>query len=155
MRKNAFVAIAHIRELNLLKAHMIKRGEPLEEGDFRRALKTCGLPSNSLFWIMFKKAGLVQIIEGNLFVWASKKPVHYKALEDIYSDYQKKVNEYAKSRYAKVKEKKGEEQKKIEDAIALLKSKGYEVFVPCKDLFKKIQAHPNLICKDSNIFGVI
>ena len=138
MRKNAFVAIAHIRELNLFKAHMIKRGESLEEGDFRNALKACGIPSNPLFFAEFRNSGLLVRVEGDMWTWKNQLPIHHQTLQGIYVRYQKKVNGYASARYARKKREEVLKSKEIKEAIDLLKKNGFEIFAPHQGLYKKL-----------------
>ena len=59
------------------------------------------------------------------------KPVHFNKLQEVYSQYQKKVNEYSKrardKKLSKISENK-DEQEEIANAINLLKSKGFKIF---------------------------
>lgn len=59
------------------------------------------------------------------------KPVHYNQLQEIYSRYQKKVNEYNQrardKKSSKISENK-DEQEEIANAINFLKSKGFKIF---------------------------
>ena len=59
------------------------------------------------------------------------KPVHFNKLQEVYSQYQKKVNEYSKrardKKLSKISENK-DEQEEIANAINFLKSKGFKIF---------------------------
>ena len=56
MRLNAFRAIEHIKQLNMLKKDMVRAGVPVSSEDFREAFKTCGIPSNAMFWVEFRNS---------------------------------------------------------------------------------------------------
>ena len=60
----------------------------------------------------------------------------YSVIQDIYSDYQKKVNEYSKNKRSRIEEKKLVEQKEIENAIALLKAMKSSFLI--RTFFKKM-----------------
>ena len=139
MRLNAFRAIEHIKQLNMLKKDMIHAGVPVSSEDFRAAFKTCGIPSNFHFWVEFRNSGLLTRVEGHLFVWTSAvSPIHHQQLQSIYNSYQKKINA-VRDRYL---EKKAREEllksKEIEDAINLLKENGFEIFAPKGNLYQKL-----------------
>ena len=139
MRKNAFVAMNHIVALNEFKKHSIQSGDlPLSEENFRNALKSCGIPSNSLFFLEFKSSGLLVRVEGNMWAWKSKLPIHHQTLQRIYVQYQKKVNGYASAHYARKKKEEAFKSKEIEEAVNLLKSNGFEVFAPKGNLYQKL-----------------
>ena len=59
------------------------------------------------------------------------KPVHFNKLQEVYSQYQKKVNEYSRrardKKSSKISENK-DEKEKIANAINFLKSKGFKIF---------------------------
>lgn len=139
MRLNAFKAIEHIKQLNMLKRDMVHAGVPVSSEDFRAAFKTCGIPSNLIFWMEFRNSGLLTRVEGHLFVWTSAvSPIHHQQLQSIYNSYQKKINA-VRDRYL---EKKAREEllksKEIEDAINLLKENGFEIFAPKGNLYQKL-----------------
>lgn len=139
MRKNAFVAINHIATLNEFRKHSIQSGDlPLSEEDFRNTFKACGIPSNPLFFSEFRSSGLLVRVEGNMWAWKNKLPIHHQTLQDIYVRYQKKANGYANARYARKKREEVLKSKEIEEAVNLLKSNGFEVFAPHKGLYKKL-----------------
>lgn len=140
MRKNAFVALNHIVPLNEFRANSIKHEDlPLSEEDFRNAFKACGIPSNALFFLEFRRAGLLVRVEGDMYAWKNNLPIHHQTLQGIYTRYQKKVNEYSNARYARKKREKALKSKEIEDAINLLKENGFEVLAPKGNLYQKLQ----------------
>ena len=139
MRLNAFRAIEHIKQLNMLKKDMVHAGVPVSSEDFRAAFKTCGIPSNFHFWVEFRNSGLLTRVEDHMFVWTSAvSPIHHQQLQSIYNSYQKKINA-VRDRYL---EKKAREEllksKEIEDAINLLKENGFEIFAPKGNLYQKL-----------------
>ena len=142
MRLNAFRAIEHIKQLNMLKKDMVRAGVPVSSEDFRAAFKTCGIPSNAMFWVEFRNSGLLTRVEGHLFVWTSEvSPIHHQQLQSIYNSYQRKINA-VRDRYL---EKKARQEllksKEIEDAVNLLKENGFEIFAPKGNLYQKLQWH--------------
>lgn len=139
MRKNAFHATEHISALNEFRKYSISSGnQPLSSDDFRAAFKACGIPSNPLFFLEFRNSGLLVRVEGNMYVWKNKLPIHYRTLQSIYSRYQKRANGYVRTHLEKKSRAKDLKSKEIESAISLLKDNGYEIFIPCKGLFKKV-----------------
>lgn len=139
MRLNAFRAIEHIKQLNMLKKDMVRAGVPVSSEDFRAAFKTCGIPSNAMFWVEFRNSGLLTRVEGHLFVWTSEvSPIHHQQLQSIYNSYQRKINA-VRDRYL---EKKARQEllksKEIEDAVNLLKENGFEIFAPKGNLYQKL-----------------
>lgn len=139
MRKNAFIAINHIAAFNEFRKHSIRSGDlPLSEEDFRNAFKACGIPSNSLFFSEFRSSGLLVRVEGNMWAWKNKLPIHYQTLQGIYVRYQKKVNGYANAHYARKKREEMLKSKEIEEAVNLLKRNGFEIFAPYQGLYKKV-----------------
>lgn len=138
MGLKAFEAIAHIGELNELKQGILHGKAPISERDFRAGLKSCGIPSNIVFWSEFKNSGLIVKVEGNMFVWKNRQPIHHKMLQSIYSRYQDRMNMYAKTYKGKQEELRVAKDKEIDNAINLLKSEGFVILTPHKGLYKKL-----------------
>lgn len=139
MRLNAFRAVEHIKQLNMLKRDMVNSGVPVSSEDFRAAFKTCGIPSNAMFWVEFRNSGLLTRVEGHLFVWTSTvSPIHHQQLQSIYNTYQKRINR----NYGVYRERKKRQEllksKEIEDAVNLLKENGFEIFAPKGNLYQKL-----------------
>ena len=142
MRLNAFRAIEHIKQLNMLKKDMVHAGVPVSSEDFRAAFKTCGIPSNAMFWVEFRNSGLLTRVEGHLFVWTSEvSPIHHQQLQSIYNTYQRKVNRNYNAYREKKKRQEFLKSKEIEDAVNLLKDNGFEIFAPKGNLYQKLQWH--------------
>lgn len=137
MRKNAFIAANHIAVLNEFKRHSIKSCDlPLSRTDFCNLFKNCGIPSNSLFFTEFKNSGLLIKVEGNMYTWKNKHPIHHLTLQSIYARYQKKINTYANTRYCKKKREKEIETEEIRKAITLLKDNGFKIFMQCGEFYR-------------------
>lgn len=139
MRVNAFRAIEHIKQLNMLKKDMVRVGVPVSSEDFRAAFKTCGIPSNAMFWVEFRNSGLLTRVEGHLFVWTNAvSPIHHQQLQSIYNTYQRKVNRNYDTYREKKKRQELLKSKEIEDAVNLLKENGFEIFAPKGNLYQKL-----------------
>lgn len=137
MRK--FIPKDHIAELNQFKQFTITTGnQPLSMESFMNGFMTSGIPSNSNFFSECVRSGIIIRVGRGIYSWKDTKPIHYKTLQEIYSKYQKKVNEYVKRFYEKkVAEKRAEEQK-VNEAIELLKDKGFIILVPEKGVYKRL-----------------
>lgn len=139
MRLNAFRAIEHIKQLNMLKKDMVRAGVPISSEDFRAAFKTCGIPSNAMFWVEFRNSGLLTKVEGHMFVWTSAvSPIHHQQLQSIYNTYQKRINRNSDAYRERKKKRELLRSKEIEDAINLLKENGFEIFAPKGNLYQKL-----------------
>lgn len=138
MRANAFQAIAHISELNELKRAILHGAAPVSKEEILRGFKSCGIPSNEAFWSQFLASGLLVKVEGNFYVWKTKHPIHHRMLQAIYLKYQHKINSYARTYKEKKAKLQAAKDKEIDEAINLLKDKGFEIFVPYKGLYKKL-----------------
>lgn len=139
MRSNAFRAIEHIKQLNILKRDMVRAGVPVSSEDFRAAFKTCGIPSNPMFWVEFRNSGLLTRVEGRLFVWTNAiSPIHHQQLQSIYNTYQKRINRNCVAYRERKKREELLKSKEIEDAINLLKENGFEVLAPKGNMYQKL-----------------
>ena len=138
MRKNAFKAVDHIKELNSLKKETLKEGA-IRGIVLQEKLKSCGLPSSPNFWIEFKNSGLLIVVERGYFAWANPEPIHFKVLEEIYSRYIQKARGYMKTTQLKVVAQNRLHDNDIQKAIELLKKNGFEVFMPCAKMYRKLQ----------------
>ena len=123
----------------MLKVQTLEQQLLLTDRDFRDSLKECGIPSNNLFWIEFKKSGLIREVEANVFQWSNtSSPIHFKTLQDIYKRYHARMVKY-QSNY---KEKKAYhsiyKREDIKEAIDLLKDNGFEIFAPKGNLYQKL-----------------
>ena len=129
IRRNTFVAEEHIEDFNRVRIILTSLKAPFSEKILKELLKEYNLVSNSLFIGELRKSGILQT-KRKMLVFTDK-PVHFNKLQEVYLQYQKKVNEYSrrardKKKCNKISENK-DEQKEIENAINFLKSKGFRI----------------------------
>lgn len=129
IRRNTFVAEEHIEDFNRVRIILTSLKAPFSEKILKELLKEYNLISNSLFIGELRKSGILQTKKKMLVF--TDKPVHFNKLQEVYSQYQKKVNEYSrksrdKKKCNKISENK-DEQEEIENAINFLKSKGFRI----------------------------
>ena len=130
IRRNMFIAEEHIEDFNRVRIILTSLRAPFSEKVLKELLKEYNLVSNSLFIGELRKSGILQT-KRKMLVFTDK-PVHFNKLQEVYSQYQKKVNEYSrrardKKKCNKISENK-DEQEEIANAINLLKSKGFKIF---------------------------
>lgn len=132
MSNRGFDPAVCIKPLNNIKRALLLREGPFSRESMVLSLKNCGLPTNSVFWRIFKSSILQEVSKGQ-FMFIDTNPIFVGVLNKIKSDYNRIIQQYTKG-------KKSEEVRVIEpehkvdevqDAINLLKSKGYLVYVPC------------------------
>lgn len=136
MAGKRFKAIEHIKALNFLKKECFEIPS-VSEAVFREGLKKCGIPSNPVFVSELKKSGMITEIEENIITWVDKKPVHYRTLQKVYNEYQKRMISYSTRYREKQREEKREEEEQVLKCINFLKSKGFEVFAPWGKLLRR------------------
>ena len=129
IRRNTFVAEEHIEDFNRVRIILTSLKAPFSEKVLKELLKEYNLVSNSLFISELRRSGIIQT-KRKMLVFTDK-PVHFNKLQEVYLQYQKKVNEYSrrardKKKCNKISENK-DEQKEIENAINFLKSKGFRI----------------------------
>lgn len=129
IRRNTFVAEEHIEDFNRVRIILTSLKAPFSEKILKELLKEYNLVSNSLFIGELRKSGILQT-KRKMLVFTDK-PVHFNKLQEVYLQYQKKVNEYSrrardKKKCNKISENK-DEQEEIENAINFLKSKGFRI----------------------------
>ena len=129
IRRNTFVAEEHIEDFNRVRIILTSLKAPFSEKILKELLKEYNLVSNSLFIGELRKSGILQT-KRKMLVFTDK-PAHFNKLQEVYLQYQKKVNEYSrrardKKKCNKISENK-DEQKEIENAINFLKSKGFRI----------------------------
>lgn len=134
MRKNAFNAIDHIKRFNECKNQV----DCITLEALQVILKTCGIPSNRIVSQEFLKSELFIKINKDEYRWRSTDPVHFSVIQNIYSKYQDKVNGYSRRYIRKKTDKEMLESRKVQECIELLKSKGFIIFAPEEDLFRKL-----------------
>ena len=130
IRRNTFVAEEHIEDFNRVRIILTSLRAPFSEKVLKELLKEYNLVSNSLFIGELRRSGIIQT-KKKMLIFVDK-PVHFNKLQEVYSQYQKKVNEYSrrardKKKCNKISENK-DEQEEIANAINLLKSKGFKIF---------------------------
>lgn len=128
IRRNTFVAEEHIEDFNRVRIILTSLKAPFSEKILKELLKEYNLVSNSLFIGELRKSGILQTKKKMLVF--TDKPVHFNKLQEVYLQYQKKVNEYSRRARDKKSSKISEdenEDKKIMAAIEFLESKGFKV----------------------------
>lgn len=130
IRRNTFVAEEHIEDFNRVRIILTSLKAPFSEKILKELLKEYNLISNSLFIGELRRSGIIQT-KKKMLIFVDK-PVHFNKLQEVYSQYQKKVNEYSrrardKKKCNKISENK-DEQEEIANAINFLKSKGFKIF---------------------------
>ena len=129
MRKNEFIAKEHIEDFNRIRIILTSIKAPFSEKILKELLKEYNIISNSIFIGELRKSGVLKV-ERKMLRFSEDKPVHYNQLQEIYSRYQKKVNEYNQrardKKSSKISENK-DEQEEIANAINFLKSKGFRI----------------------------
>ena len=130
IRRNMFIAEEHIEDFNRVRIILTSLKAPFSEKILKELLKEYNLISNSLFIGELRRSGIIQT-KKKMLIFVDK-PVHFNKLQEVYSQYQKKVNEYSrrardKKKCNKISENK-DEQEEIANAINFLKSKGFKIF---------------------------
>ena len=132
-----FDAEAHIVGLNTLRYQLAKT--PFTRDTIREGFKSCGIPSNLLFWSVFYNSGLIQQIGEDLYCFNDPtKPIHFLKLDRIYREYKEKVSMYHNKWYDKKRRKDIFKRPDIQAAIKLLNDNGLDVVIRvqkiCPDL---------------------
>lgn len=118
MRK-PFIAKDHIEELNKLR---LENSDVLmSESILKSNLRRIGIPQNANFLVALKKYHIIVKV-GDYYSFSSSNPIHYTILNNLYKDYQRKVN---KNRQKNILDK------KVKEAIDFLKLQGYSVYKKC------------------------
>lgn len=128
MRK--FKAEKHIAALNNAKKAMQLTERPFSTEDILRMLKGAGIPSNRSFCKAMKDCGLIQRVGRDKYMFTSKEPIFVDKLANTYAKY-KEGNK--NTVVAQVLPSFTEE-----DAIKLLKEKGYEILAPVGVMYVKL-----------------
>lgn len=112
MSRTKFIAKNHIADFNVF----VSSKKYFTKEDFLRGFKTCKIPAG--MWSFLRDALLVQVSRTEYEL--SRKPVHYKVLQDIYDHY-KEHSPVSRDPH---------ESQKIKEAAQYLISKGYQVLLP-------------------------
>ena len=84
-----FDAEAHIVGLNTLRYQLAKT--PFTSDTIREGFKSCGIPSNLVFWKVFSHSGLVKQIGDDLYCFNNpNKPIHFHKLNEIIRNTKRK-----------------------------------------------------------------
>ncbi len=134
MNRGKFNAQEHIAALNAYK----NSTTIFSKSSLQEIFRICGIPSNGNFFSYFKKSGLIVPIGKDKYKWKDNKPIHFQALQNVYSDYQNKANQYIKDYLCRKRQLEIEKENAIISAITLLKENGYEVFLSCDSILKKV-----------------
>ena len=128
-----FDAEAHIVDLNTMRTQLAKI--PFTSDTIREGFKSCGIPSNALFWAVFSNSELVQKIGNDLYCFRNPdKPIHFHRLGDIYKEYKKRVTIYHNKWCDKKKRKDILKRPDIQDAIKLLQDNGFTIVIGVKNI---------------------
>lgn len=123
-----FNAEAHIVSLNRLRVELTDI--PFTSNIIRKGFKSCGIPSNLVFWNIFRNSGLVSMTGEDLYYFNDpRKPIHFTKLDELYKKYQEKINVYHNKWYDKKKRKDILKRPDIQAAIKLLRENGMDVVV--------------------------
>ena len=145
MRKNAFNAKERIPAINKFRIAM--NGKPFTKEQLLNMFKENNIPSNSTFWSVFRKSGIIKEVAKGQYVFASNKPIFYGSLEKVYRQYNSLLKKYKTQK--PVSEPENEE---AEDTISLekelsamesfaidfLKELGYKILAPVVIVYQPI-----------------
>lgn len=145
MRKNAFNAEERIRAINMFRIAM--NGKTFTKEQILTMFKENKIPSNSNFWSVFRKSGIIKEVSKGQFIFVSDKPVYYGVLEKIYRQYHAIVKKYKIQK--PVSELENEEAESVISpeeelaameffAIDFLKELGYKVLAPIGIVYQPI-----------------
>lgn len=148
MRKNAFNAKERIPAINKFRIAM--NGNPFTKEQLLNMFKENNIPSNSTFWSVFRKSGIIKEVAKGQYVFASDKPIFYGSLEKVYRQYNSLLKKY---KAQKSQEENNEPNKEdVEDtvspeeelaameafAIDFLKELGYKILAPVATIYQPI-----------------
>ena len=148
MRKNAFNAKERIPAINKFRTAM--NGNPFTKEQLLNMFKENNIPSNSTFWSIFRKSGIIKEVTKGQYVFTSNKPIFYGSLERIYRQYNSLLKKY---KAQKPKEENNEPNKEdieytvspeekfaVMEAFAIdfLKELGYKILVPVATIYQPI-----------------
>lgn len=112
--------------LNELRVQL--NSTPFTEKMIREGFKSCKIPSNALFWSVFRSSGIVKQIGDNLYCFIKpEKPIYFRMLQEIYKKYKDKSDQYHDKWYTKKRRKNTLDSPEVQAAIKLLNECGFEV----------------------------
>lgn len=132
--RSSFQAIKFIERFNIARNKQINESPVITGVILSTLFKECGMPSGAGFVTEFLRSPLVTKVTKGVYVWSDpKKPVHYQALQDIYTRHAKKSRGYVEKYRNKIK------NSQEEQAISFLKEKGYIILVQAEgNMFRKL-----------------
>lgn len=145
MRKGAFDAEERNKAINKFRIAM--DGKPFTKEQILTIFKENKIPSNSTFWSVFRKSGVIKEVSKGQFVFASDKPVFYKVLEKIYYQYSSLLKKYQTPKQStKSKSEEAEDTISSEEELAaieafavdFLKEMGYKILAPVGIVYQSI-----------------
>ncbi len=92
VQKRSFCARDHIAALNIFKNEL--NGTEFSEDQLTEGLKSCGIPSNTVFRSELKKSPLLKVVAKDRLVFTTDKPIYYEWLDHIYHGYHRRVTQY-------------------------------------------------------------
>ena len=131
-----FDPMEHIEALNTLRKATI--GKYFGEKEFRVLLKTCGLPSNPVFFVEFSKNILTK--NNGQYTWRPDKikSIHFTDLGYAYEQYSARTKSYMNKWRNKKRQCNTLNKAEIDKAVKLLKENGFEIYAPCGECYKKL-----------------
>lgn len=141
MSRRSFDPKECIGALNNFKRAMQLRDQPFSKETVLTALKNCNLPTNSVFWTVFRNSGIIQETSKGKYMFTSKDPIYIGLLEHVKKSYQTAVKKYGGAKSEKKKdipEPKESPKMDIQSAIDFLKKQGYKVLLPIGVLYKEM-----------------
>lgn len=145
MRKNAFNAKERIPAINKFRIAM--NGKPFTKEQLLNMFKENNIPSNSTFWSVFRKSGIIKEVAKGQYVFASDKPIFYGSLEKVYRQYNSLLKKYKTQKPVSEPENEESEdtispKKELSAmesfAIDFLKELGYKILAPVATIYKPI-----------------
>ena len=131
-----------LQGLNEFKKALAKQAS-FTKDELIKGFKEIGLPSNIHFWstvlgfeLPIQKCKLITRVRKNTYVFTKpKEPISWIDLEQLHNAYRQLCRKYSSNYYKKKKAETPSQvvtknDSQIQEAIKLLKSHGYEIFIP-------------------------
>lgn len=148
MSKRSFNPEQCISLLNNIKRGLQMTDRPFTKETMLNSLKSCGLPTNSTFWSVFRNSGIIQEVSKGKFVFTSKDPIYVGTLNTIKAKYKELSRRYNNSnKKPEAPESKEEPKDELPEtdplaltqfAIDLLKEQGYQIFAPVGVVYQQL-----------------
>ncbi len=129
-----FNAKQHIKSLNAFKREV--GTEPIYRAIFMEHFKRLGFPGNSAFFTYLYRGGIVKRDELGFYSFVDNKPIHYQKIQEIHDRYQS-INRQRTNKH-KIKIATSKAAVEINKAVDFLKQKGFIIFSPEGELFRKL-----------------